>query len=418
MATPYYSIKCPKGLKAGNATKVSDEDIASTLPDWAIEAMKEGKQITRRDGEFYVVEHETEEDKERFSKSLNDAIDKAPEIKKGPSITVHLPDGSTHHEIGDFLKPIYDAKARHELMERTKDAIQRHRLTLKWTDTPECDTETFGNQERKYMMEAIDAELYGALPIYKRRKDLSGDCLARKTIWNLTMEWLEEQAISGFKGFGKYGGDWNCGDQSGVWADFLLKIKARDDFKGYCPHKAYFVGVRLAVNANKSLLDKANPNWKPTMTITQTNFFYEPEEFGLTTQMFPNFGKPFTSKIEKQLLAEWREADAKAKKEAKRVEHEEWLQKQREEAEERRKAREMEETIDETILAYNAQVKRTKDLITFNRTHIAEPLRKRIEAREEEIARLDAERRHAEKLKQKEMERLAKHAPSFKTKSK
>ena len=405
MATPIQSINIPKGIKATKATKVSDEAMEASLPDWAMKAMKEGKQVVQRGGQFYLAEHETKEDADRLQKQMEDAIDKASEIKKGPSITVHLPDGSTHHEIGDLFKPIYDAKARHDLMERTKEAIQRHRLTLKWTDTPECDTETFGNQERKYMMEAIDEELYRALPIYKRRADKSGDSLARKTIWNLTMEWLEEQAISGFKGFGKYGGDWNCGDQSGVWADFLLRIKARDDFKGYCPHKAYFVGVRLAVNANKSLLDKANPNWKPTMTITQTHFFYEPEEFGLTTQMFPNFGKPFTSKIEKHLLATWKEADAEAKKEAKRLEHLDWLQKQREEAEERRKAREMEATIDETILAYNAQVKRTKDLITFNRIHIAEPLRKRIEAKEAEIARLDAERRHAEKLKQKEIER-------------
>lgn len=319
----------------------------------------------------------------------------------------------------------YNANDRLRLMKTTQDAVHTGKMKLVWQDE-NCETENFDDDARAYMMDGFDTDFYTALftssKIFKLpmvNGDISG---ARGIIYQLAVLWITEQRKKRLQ-FGKYGGMWSCGQFSGVWTDFLLQIKCREGF--VAPH--YYIGVRITTELEGGTVDRMF-GWKPTFKISRLDFFPTAPEHGLTTVIFPNYGKPFCSEIEKKIIADEREAEMARKKEAKRIREEAVRHAERlkamvmmAEAEERRQklaTEAMEASLDETIIAYNAQVKRVKDLITFNREMVAVPLSKRIEAKEAERQREEAERRHAEKLKQKEMERLAKHAPAFKTKSK
>lgn len=316
----------------------------------------------------------------------------------------------------------YNANDRLRLMKTTQDAIHSGGMKLKWGDE-NCETENFDDDARAYMMDGWDMDFYTDL--FKNEKgarmingDVSG---ARGIIYQLAVCWFVEQRGLKRIRFGKYGGMWSCGQFSGVWTDFLLQIKCREGF--VAPY--YYIGVRITTELEPSILDRLTLGWKPTFNISRLDFFPTAPAHGLTTVLFPNYGRPFCSEIERIVLTKKKEEELARKKEQKRIREEAVRHAERlkamvmmAEAEERRQQREMEASLDETIIAYNAQVKRVKDLITFNREKVAVPLSKRIEAKEAERQREEAERRHAEKLKQKEMERLAKHAPAFKTKSK
>jgi hypothetical protein len=252
----------------------------------------------------------------------------------------------------------------------------------------------------------------GVHPIYDTR--ISKETKTQMIVYELVKWWLHENKHA----FGSKGGNWCCGSYSGVWADFCIKVKLEEAVSlEDCTH--YYLGVRLVLRD-----DVVSRITGTHFKVANLEIFDEPTTVGETTVCFANYGEPFVPTIEKQyhkkLAAEekYREEKAKVFRElAKRVakeqkKHEvrlENLARQSEEVERKRKAR-MEAELDETIIAYNAQVQRTKDIIAFNRKHIADPLLKRIEAKEAEQHRIEAERRHDVKMKQKEAERLAKHA--------
>jgi len=308
----------------------------------------------------------------------------------------------------------YDSHARKKLMDTTVDALKKD-WDVEWGSDVGAG---FTAQEGNYIDDAYDEDFYRFL-VRKKNKEYSSN--AEKMVQLLTVSWLLEQSRRKSVRFGKEGGGWSCGQTSGVWADFLLQIKVRDDFQGYCPRRAFFVGIRLHAKVLPEGLQLLNPLWKPSFTIVKTDFFYEPENSGMTTVMFPNYGNPYVCEEVKNCLKAFEEARKEAKKEAKRWAIAQATEESRERDRlhrERLEAERMEAMIDETVVAYNAQVKRTKDLIAFNRQHIADPLTKRIDAKEAERQREVAERRHAEKLQQKEAERLARFAPAFKSKTK
>jgi len=426
----------PKGcrININSATpiaEINDENI----PDWAMEAMTQGKQVVRRNGEWFLATYETEEEKKEFATNIAIVIKGHADNKDldtyatystnaggATEFHFHLADGRTINNEADL--PRFSARMRANLREATQEAVSHRRgWNLKW-DTMEIAAGgeadlADGRQMNNYAEDAIDFDFY------KRGEgwdDADTKPLTPKgVIYFLIWEWLKEQGQKKTIDFGKYGGDWNCGEHSGVWADFLLTVKSKPSFKGHQPIKGeFYIGVRLhATSVIPPVWEQLIGDWRPTFTIVATTIRYEPQAFGLTTVMMPNFGKPFTPTVikqrEREMKAEARERREREKAIARQVFVEEQRRLQAE-LKARREADEMERVLAETIKAYNE--KATKDLITFNRTHIAEPLRKRIEAKEAEREREEAERRHAEKLKQKELERLAKHAPSFKTKSK
>jgi hypothetical protein len=255
---------------------------------------------------------------------------------------------------------------------------------------------------------------------------------AKMIVYSLIQMWLYENKHT----FGSKGGNWGCGVHSGVWADFCLKIKMNDEYvKNNCsqnsrihlqshPLTHYYLGVRLTHMVSLAFDIGGVLTQKERFQVSNMEASFNPTTVGETSILVANYGIPFVSyivsKYEQKLAAErdeeekfFREVREEAKrvaKERKRHEvHLENLARQSEEKERKLKAR-MEAELDETIIAYNAQVQRTKDIIAFNRKHIADPLLKRIEAKEAEQHRIEAERRHDVKMKQKEAERLAKHA--------
>lgn len=255
-------------------------------------------------------------------------------------------------------------------------------------------------------------------------------------VYSLVQTWIYENKHT----FGSKGGDWGCGVHSGAWADFCLKIKMNDEYvKNNCspnsrkhlqshPLTHYYLGVRLAHRCSLTFDIGGVLNQNERFQVSNMEVFLKPTTVGETSILVANYGTPFVShivsKYERKLAAErdeeekffreeakfFRETAKRVAKEQKRHEvHLENLARQSEEKERKLKAR-MEAELDETIIAYNAQVQRTKDIIAFNRKHIADPLLKRIEAKEAEQHRIEAERRHDVKIKQKEAERLTKHA--------
>lgn len=435
------SIKmtAPKGTKIRftSATKIGEEGIATEgIPEWAKTAMKEGKQVIQRDGEWYMAEYENEEEEKRFGISIQELIkgdhhDESDvgsihhEHKGGATeFFYHLANGKTITNLAEL--PQFSARMRANLREATQVAISNRNWNLSWRSEDQSGEEAgLTKQMRNYIDDAFDYDFYEAMSatLKKGWRDEDGVVNQKEVIFFLVGEWLKEQSQKKHIDFGKYGGDWNCGEHSGVWADFLLTVKSNPDFKGHQPHKGeFYIGVRLhATSVIKTAIGTLlNPfrteGWRPTFTIVSTTLLYEPQDFGLTTVMMPNYGKPFRPTAVKTREMEMKEEARAEKAREKALAHQAFCEEQRRiqaELKKKREEDEMERVLAETIKAYNE--KATKDIIAFNRTHIAEPLRKRIEAKEREREAEEAERRHAEKMKQKEMERLAKHAPSFKT---
>ena len=273
-------------------------------------------------------------------------------------------------------------------------------------------------QQKNYITDAVDWKLYEET-LYDKFETKKGATMT-DLVETLCFDWLkQEKAVEGLRQDKMgWGGNWSNGQISGLWADICFQLKLRDDFKSYAPHGAVFLGVRLQYCGTKSMTDVESGlriGGVADFKITQMSQFYEPKPRGKTTKMFPNFGTPHrwtvevayekkALKVAKKIV----EAIKEKEREEKRLAHEAFLAEQREREREWR-AR-LEADLAATIVAYNADEENLKRVIRFNREKVAEPLAKRIEAKEKEREREEAERRHAEKLKQKEAERLAKFA--------
>jgi hypothetical protein len=332
----------------------------------------------------------------------------------------HLANGKTIEKDTPFTKEdeIYDDRRRQRLYERGNAAVRSD----SWKLTIESDAYGLREQVINYINDATDFKFYAdALahtPQYEGNHP-SPDTSA-KLIYFLAASWLRENPPDIRIQHG-LGGGWSCGAYSGLWADFSIQIKADDDFakKHYCPFKSYFMGIRIVMDnealnpdGSRSLQRIVNIfSQREVFKIVQVSFSYEPFEKGMTTVLMPTFGEaedPFFVRRYKRHLANLEEWKKEQKREEKRFAHEVFL------AEQRRREREwrarLEEDLAATIVAYNAEEENLKKVIRFNREKVAEPLAKRIEAKEAERQREEAERRHAEKMKQKEAERLAKFA--------
>jgi hypothetical protein len=313
----------------------------------------------------------------------------------------HLANGKTIEKDTPFTKDdeIYDDRRRQRLYERGNAAVRSD----SWKLTIESDAYGLREQVINYINDATDFKFYAdALahtPQYEGNHP-SPDTSA-KLIYFLAASWLRENPPDIRIQHG-LGGGWSCGAYSGLWADFSIQIKADDDFakKHYCPFKSYFMGIRIVMDnealnpdGSRSLQRIVNIfSQREVFKIVQVSFSYEPFEKGMTTVLMPTFGEaedPFFVRRYKRHLAELEEAEKERRRE--------W------------RAR-LEADLAATIVAYNAEEENLKKVIRFNREKVAEPLAKRIEAKEAERQREEAERRHAEKMKQKEAERLAKFA--------
>jgi len=263
-------------------------------------------------------------------------------------------------------------------------------------------------QQKNYLEDAVDWKLYEET-LYEHFTTKKGATMT-DLVETLCFDWLaSEKAVRGLQPSNMgWGGNWSNGQYSGLWADICLQLKIRDDFQGHAPHGAIFLGVRLRYIGIMDAMAK--------FEIVGMTQFYEPKPRGKTTKMYPNYGTPHRWTVEvahEERLAKHAEKLKKRERERiaeeKRLAHEAFLAEQRQREREWR-AR-LEADLASTIVAYNAEEENLKKVIRFNREKVAEPLAKRIEKREAEREREEAERRHAEKLKQKEAERLAKFAP-------
>ncbi len=409
-------------LNISSVQRPAPQEIPN-FPDWAEEAMRQGKQIVQRDGQFYIAQHDNDHDEKDFHTALATAIEEYQEDNQLSTTQIwHLADGTTFTDPSKLKK--YTTAERKALREATQEAVSMKKMRLAWREEDQMPNEKSGltEQMRNYIDDAYDYDFYARLTKELRsgwadegRLTEDEGVNQKDAIFLLVGEWIKEQGHKSSINWGKYGGDWNCGENSGVWADFLIAIKSNPDFKGHQPKKGeYYIGVRLhATEVVKPLtahIPLTEP-WRPIFTIISTTLLYEPQSFGLTTVCMPNYGKPYYPRIVSHFAKKWKE-EAKAEREAEKLlAHKAFIAEQRQKEAEmkaKREADEMERVLAETIKAYNE--KATKDLIAFNRTHIAEPLRKRIEAKEREREAEEAERRHAEKLKQKEIERQMKYA--------
>lgn len=322
------------------------------------------------------------------------------------NFTQHLANGKTIEKDTPFTDAdiIYDDRKRQRLYERGNDAIKNDR----WKIEIERDAYGMSEQVINYINDATDLQFYqDALAHNPHTLELSSSPnTTAKLIYFLAAIWLRDNPPDIRIQHG-LGGGWSCGGFSGLWADFSLQVKAKDDFakKHHCPHKSYFMGVRIVMD------DEAPNPQREVFKIVKVEFSYEPFKKGTTTVLLPRFGEaedPYFIRIYKKHLAKLEEAKKERRSEEKRLAHEAFLAEQRQRDREWR-AR-LEADLAATIVAYNAEEENLKKVIRFNREKVAEPLAKRIEAREAERQREEAERRHAEKMKQK-AERLAKFAP-------
>lgn len=335
--------------------------------------------------------------------------------------TQHLADGRTIEKDTPFTEADfkYDDRRRQRLYERGNSAVRSDR----WKLQIESDTYGLRQQVINYINDATDFQFYEDALAHTPHtlQAASAPNTTAKLIYFLAASWLRENppSIADQRGIG---GGWSCGAFSGLWADFSIFIKAKDDFakKHYCPHNGYFMGVRIVMDdealnpdGTRSLQRVINIfRQHEVFKIVQVEFSYEPFSSGKTTVLMPTFGEaedPFFVRRYKKHLAQLEEAEKERRREEKRLAHEAFLAEQRQRDREWR-AR-LEADLAATIVAYNAEEENLKKVIRFNREKVAEPLAKRIEAKEAERQREEAERRHAEKMKQKEAERLAKFAP-------
>ncbi len=321
----------------------------------------------------------------------------------------HLANGKTI-ESDKPIENIYDDGMRNRMFERAMRSISTGNFEVRLDEGAELR-----EQAVNYINDATDMEYY---------REFFGDAEmnTKQLIYTLATCWLRANYPRDTKG--GMGGGWSCGGLSGLWADFSLKIKVKKDFgkKHYCPFNAYFIGVRVCLNNDRSIeriLNIFGRGLRERFDITQFDFSYEPYKTDKTTVLFPNFGGNWSpkkmedmEKAEAELLEMVILHERNERRKQKELAHQAFLAEQREREREWR-AR-LEADLAATIVAYNAEEENLKKVIRFNREKVAEPLAKRIEAKEAERQREEAERRHAEKMRQKEAERLAKFAPKRK----
>lgn len=313
-------------------------------------------------------------------------------------------------------KERYDEKARNDLIIRTIRALDNRSYILEVSPNG-AESGLYQNKQIINLInDATDVDYYiksGFLKAFDPAEmdaDAEKSTQAEEVIYTLISHRLDESPVL----FSGKGGHWCCGAQSGVWCDFSIKVKVKDDFKGYAPHGAFYLGIRITQNPEgvwrthkdfqNGTLDLCRAEKFEVSSVVAS---YEPYKEGNTTIMCPCYATPFVPKkiikYEARIANAAKEAKKEAKKEAIRLAAVAERERQKLYAK-------VEAALDESILAYNAEQQKLKDLIRFNRERVADPLTKRIEAREAERQREEAERRHAEKLAQKEAERLAKFA--------
>ena len=343
---------------------------------------------------------------------MNGNINTSEQIKMNGNISKfihHLANGKTI-ESDTPIDNIYDDGMRQRLFARAAKALKEGNFEVRMLPDAELREHAVN-----YINDATDMEYY---------REFFGDAEmnTKQLIYTLATCWLRANYPRDTSG--GMGGGWSCGGISGLWADFSLKIKVKKDFgkKHYCPFNAYFIGVRVCLDDERTIERMVNifaRGSRQVFQISQFAFSYEPYKTEKTTVLMPSFGGNWSpKKLEDKAKAEAellemvmlmaKEAERKRKEEA----HQAFLAEQRQREREWR-AR-LEADLAATIVAYNAEEENLKKVIRFNREKVAEPLAKRIEAKEAERQREEAERRHAEKLKQKEAERLAKFAPKRK----
>ena len=302
---------------------------------------------------------------------------------------------------------------------KTLDWESGDTLSVCFNDTDDMPCH-LNQQERNYIDAALAFDLYEHENLHQHFTVKMGATFT-DLIKTLVFDWLKHKGRKAFRHMGQ-GGNWSNGEYSGLWADICFELAASADFKGYCPRDRVFVGVRLEYEGTKRhanpLLFLANKKIS-SFVITGMKQMYEPQPRGQTTRLMPNYGEPHRwttevkfDKFRESELARLIEEEKQKKAEEKRIAHEAFLAEQRQREREWR-AR-LEADLASTIVAYNAEEENLKKVIRFNRENVAEPRAKRIEAKEAERQREEAERRHAEKLAQKEKERLAKFAPKRK----
>jgi hypothetical protein len=330
--------------------------------------------------------------------------------RKSADGSIHYKEFSNNEELFDTIMKTqerYDEKARNGLILRTIRALENRYWSLELSPNG-AKSGLYGDQQIINLINAAtDVDYYIKSGFHKdfepaEMEEGEGWTQAEGVIINLISHRLDEAPMV----FSTKGGHWSCGQHSGVWCDFSIKVKVKDNFKGYAPHGAFYLGIRLTLNN-----EMAHQLGKERFDVSSVVASYEPYEEGDTTIMFPRYATPFVPK--KIIKYESRIAKAaKEEKEAKKEAKKEAIRLAAIAERERRKLyAKVEVALDETILAYNAEQQKLKDLIRFNREKVAEPLVKRMEAKEAERKREEAERRHAEKLAQKELERRSKFAP-------
>lgn len=333
--------------------------------------------------------------------------------------------GESIFNLCEKLDKQFPKKTPMEQMEKNKQELydlldweSGHVIAVRFSDEEtEAEPLFLNQQQRNYIDAALADELYECENLKKHRTVNQG-ALVTDLVKTLIFDWLKYKGRKAFRNCG-WGGNWSNGEYSGLWADICLELAVNEDFKGYCPHGRIFLGLRLQYEGTETI----NPltlllggRRRSNFVVTHMTQMYEPSKKGKTTRMMPNYGEPHRWTVEVKFdkfreseLARLIEEEKQKKAEEKRIAHEAFLAEQRQREREWR-AR-LEADLASTIVAYNAEEENLKKVIRFNRENVAEPRAKRIEAKEAERQREEAERRHAEKLAQKEKERLAKFAP-------
>jgi hypothetical protein len=257
--------------------------------------------------------------------------------------------------------------------------------------------EELSAQEINYIDDATDMDYYNDFFGGKKMN-------TKQLLMMLTISWLRSNYPRNFEG--GMGGGWNCGGVSGLWADFSVKVKAKDGFskKHYCPFNAYFIGIRVCLDA-----EHRGANGIERFEISKFNFSYEPYRTAKTTILCPSFGGNWQPKNledkakQEQELTEFMIQLAKHEEQKQKKLAE---QKRLEEAKERQ--REWRAKLDaecaEAIAKTRIELENIRKLRELNR-EVALTNKKIFERKEAEKLAKDAEKRHAEKLKQKELER-------------
>jgi hypothetical protein len=295
------------------------------------------------------------------------------------------------------LEDIYDTPAkRQELFIRANNSLVRGNFQLVLAE----EHEELNAQEINYIDDATDMEYYNDFFGKEEGEEMN----TKQLLMILTISWLRSNAPRNFEG--GMGGGWNCGGVSGLWADFSVKVKAKDGFskKHYCPFNSYFIGIRVCLDA-----EHRGANGTERFEISKFKFSYEPYRTAKTTILCPSFGGNWQPKkledkatrdeeLREFMIQLAKHEDQKQKKLAE--------QKRLDEAKERQ--REWRAKLDaecaEAIAKTRIELEQIRKLKELNR-EVAIKNQKLADRKEADKLAKDAEKRHAEKLKQKEIER-------------